>query len=56
MDKRLALIAVGGLAALLAGTAWMALRPSADCPGGSVAGAAIGGPFTLISETGETVT
>ena len=58
MDKRLALIAVGGLAVMMAGTAWMALRPGAGgpCPGGSVAGAAIGGPFTLVSETGETVT
>jgi protein SCO1 len=35
----------------------MAFRPGqTECPGGSVAGSAIGGPFELVSETGETVT
>lgn len=46
----------------VAGGAWFVLRTSgtdyAQCRGSVVAGgeAAIGGPFTLVSETGETVT
>jgi protein SCO1/2 len=58
MDRKIAIRAAAALAALLGATAWMALAPgrAADCPGGSVAGAAIGGPFELVSETGETVT
>lgn len=58
MDKRLALVAAGALAALLTGTAWMAFRPgvAGPCPGSGIAGAAIGGPFTLVDETGATVT
>lgn len=48
-----ALVAVGGT------YAWTALRPAgplADCFTGQVAGGDIGGPFELVSETGETVT
>lgn len=58
MDRKLAMIAAAGLVLLLAGTAWMAFRPGAGgpCPGSSVAGSAIGGPFTLIDETGQEVT
>lgn len=58
MDRKLVFAAAGALAVLLGGTAWFALRPGPEnsCSGESVAGAAIGGPFTLVSETGETVT
>lgn len=52
-----ALIAAAGLGA----TAWLALAPGGDafaeCGGGvQTGGATIGGPFTLISETGAPVT
>ena len=44
------------IAALIAGPlAWSALRGSPNC-GTSIEGADIAGPFTLVSETGETVT
>ena len=45
------------IVALVAGPlVWTALRPAAECGGAAVAGADIGGPFELVSETGETVT
>jgi len=50
--------AVAAAVLVLAGAAYWVYRPAAstDCPGGSVAGAAIGGPFTLVDTTGATVT
>ena len=48
--------AVAALIAILGGVwAWTALAPRPDCGGGAVAGD-IGGPFTLVSDQGETVT
>ena len=45
------------IVALIAGPiAYGALRGAPDCGGAAVAGADIGGPFELVSETGETVT
>jgi len=43
------------LALALAAAAFLALRP-APSPQGNLAGSSIGGPFTLIDETGRTVT
>ena len=44
-------------AAGLGGFAWQASQPAVEpCGSTAVAGGAIGGPFELISETGETVT
>ncbi len=60
--SRTPLFIIAGLAAALTagGAAWWLNRPAADrfaqCSTSSVAGAYIGGPFTLVSETGETVT
>ncbi|MEI4263126.1 SCO family protein [Roseovarius sp. D0-M9] len=60
--SRTPLFIVAGLAAALiaGGAAWWLNRPAADrfaqCSTSSVAGGSIGGPFTLVSETGETVT
>lgn len=62
MIRPAALLAAGVAALLLAGTAlWTWLAPGgedfASCTGGTVTGEAqIGGPFTLVSETGEEVT
>ena len=61
MSKTPVLITVGLLAAVAAGgSAWWLTRPAdarfAECSTSSVAGATIGGPFTLASETGATVT
>ena len=61
MSKTSLLVAVGLLAAVAAGgSAWWLNRPAdarfAKCSTSSVAGASIGGPFTLVSETGATVT
>lgn len=48
--------AVVAIGALIGGPlAWSALRGTGDC-GASVAGADIGGPFTLVDGTGATVT
>ncbi|WP_026198605.1 SCO family protein [Wenxinia marina] len=62
MDRRFALAAVLVAVVGLGGT-WLAIRltqPGGDgfaqCRGGAVAGGSLGGPFTLVSETGETVT
>ncbi|MEM9708379.1 MAG: SCO family protein [Pseudomonadota bacterium] len=60
MEQRLVLIAAGAaLLALVGGTyAYTQFQPQsalAACRGGTVAGD-IGGPFTLVSETGATVT
>ena len=62
MTRLYAGLAAVAVLALLGGS-WIAVRqggddPFAPCRGGAIAGgsAAIGGPFTLISETGETVT
>ena len=46
------LAAAAGLGVYL----WQATQAPEPCGDTSVAGAAIGGPFTLVSETGETVT
>lgn len=62
MDRRIALGAV--LVAVLGlGGTWLAVRllegrdaRFADCRGGVVAGGSIGGPFTLVDETGREVT
>ncbi|AJE44904.1 SCO family protein [Celeribacter indicus] len=62
--KTLALAAGVAVAALLAATAWYALRPGqeedrfAQCRGSAVSGGAgaIGGPFELVNEDGQTVT
>jgi protein SCO1/2 len=61
MAKIYAGIAVAAMAALLGGSAyWVYSNQSNDkfaqCRGGQVAGGAIGGPFTLINQNGETVT
>ncbi|MFQ6550161.1 SCO family protein [Aestuariibius sp. 2305UL40-4] len=59
--KSLLLVAVGvGTLAAITGAAWL-MRPTVDeqfaqCTGSAVAGGDIGGPFELVSETGETVT
>ena len=59
--KPLIIASLGG-AALLGGiAAWTFLSQNtetafAQCSASSVAGGAIGGPFTLVSETGESVT
>lgn len=63
MDRTLALTAAAVVVAGL-GATWIAatlLAPTVDerfaqCTAGSVAGGNIGGPFTLVSETGATVT
>ncbi|MFN0114753.1 MAG: SCO family protein [Paracoccaceae bacterium] len=57
---RMAVIAAAAVAAMgvAAIALWPLLAPRdrfADCPGVAI-GASIGGPFTLVSETGETVT
>jgi protein SCO1/2 len=54
-------VAVAVMAALLGGSAyWVYSNQTgdafADCRGGQVAGGAIGGPFTLVNQKGETVT
>ena len=62
MTKTYAILAVVGIAALLGGTAgyiWFAEQGQnkyAQCTSGQVAGGAIGGPFTLVDQTGTTVT
>jgi protein SCO1/2 len=60
MSQRIAILAFAAVAAGLAGTwaaVWMrADDPFAPCRGGQVAGGSIGGPFTLVDETGATVT
>jgi protein SCO1 len=62
MTRIYAIAAAAGIAALLGGTAgyvWLAQSsndPLAKCRGGQIAGGAIGGPFTLVDETGATVT
>ena len=61
MVKGLAGLAAAVLAGLLGGTAYMiwsarAADPYADCRGGAVGGGDIGGAFTLVDETGNTVT
>jgi protein SCO1/2 len=54
------MVASAGVAALAGAAAWKFLQPSTDrftaCSTSSVAGATIGGPFTLVDETGATVT
>jgi protein SCO1/2 len=53
-------VASAGVAALAGAAAWNFLQPGTDrfaaCSTSSVAGATIGGPFTLVDETGVTVT
>ena len=62
MTKAYAVAAIVGVAGLLGGTAgyvWYAGQSDdiyAQCTGGQVAGGAIGGPFTLVDQTGGTVT
>ena len=61
MAKIYAGIAVAAVAALLGGTGYYIYSkqnsdPFAQCRGGQVAGGAIGGPFTLVNQNGETVT
>ena len=49
--------AVALLSAMVAGTyAYTQLRPTPGCSASTLSGAEIGGPFTLVSETGELVT
>ena len=62
MDRRIAIAAVVAVVLGLGGT-WLATRllqgqdeRFADCRGGVVAGGSIGGPFTLVDETGREVT
>jgi protein SCO1/2 len=52
-SSRLPLILLG--LALVAGVALFLLRP-APAPQGNLSGSAVGGPFTLVDETGRTVT
>lgn len=50
-------VAAVAVTALVAGTyLYSELRATDTCDAGTVAGADIGGPFTLVSEAGETVT
>lgn len=61
MTKLYAALAVTVVAGLLGGTAYSVWSsrsndPYADCRAGVVAGGDVGGPFTLIDETGATVT
>ncbi|MEL7461707.1 MAG: SCO family protein [Pseudomonadota bacterium] len=58
MSPKLALVAAGTvIIALLGGTYfWTQQRTLAACVGGGTVAGDIGGPFTLVSETGETVT
>ncbi|QCO55861.1 SCO family protein [Pseudorhodobacter turbinis] len=61
MLKIYAGVAVAAVSALLGGTAfWVYTNQSGDqfaeCRGGQVGGATIGGPFTLVDQTGKTVT
>ena len=57
MMRLYASAAVVSVAALVAGTyAYTQLRTTAACQAASRAGAEIGGSFTLVSETGQTVT
>ncbi|MEQ9260205.1 MAG: SCO family protein [Roseovarius sp.] len=59
MTRIIAIVAAVAIVALLGGLYWMSLSGGDDkfaqCRGGQVAGS-IGGPFELVSETGETVT
>jgi protein SCO1 len=61
MIRIYAMVAVAAVAAGLGWTGWQIYStrmndPYADCRGGQVAGGAIGGPFTLVDQTGATVT
>lgn len=61
MIKLYAGAAVAVVAALVGGTAYKVFSdrssdPFAQCRAGQVAGGAIGGPFTLVNQKGETVT
>ena len=63
MLKLYAGLAVAAVAALIGGTAWyvtarQSADPYADCRQSAIAGGpgAIGGPFTLVDQTGRTVT
>ena len=57
MQKTAAILAVAALGTLVGGSilAMTVFRPQADCVTGTVGGD-IGGPFTLVDETGATVT
>ena len=59
--QKLVIAGLGGVALLGGFAAWMLTSQNTDaafaqCSASTVAGGAIGGPFTLVSETGETVT
>jgi len=61
MSRTSLFIAAAAVAlALIAGGAWWLMHPAhdrfADCGGTAIAGSSIGGPFTLVDETGRTVT
>ncbi|SHH16074.1 protein SCO1/2 [Cognatiyoonia sediminum] len=59
MDKKIAIISATALGALLLGSVAFILRGSAyasACSASVVAGGAIGGPFTLVDESGVEVT
>lgn len=61
LTKTTAILAVAVAAAGLGWTGWQvwsarSADPFAQCRGGQVAGGSIGGPFTLVDETGATVT
>ena len=62
MTKTFAIAAAAGIAALLGGAAGYVLfaKPTsekyAQCDTGQAIGASIGGPFTLVDQTGATVT
>lgn len=62
MTRLYATVAAAALAAILGGTAgyiWLGASnddPMAKCRNGQIAGGSIGGPFTLVNQTGKTVT
>lgn len=62
MTRLYATVAAAALAAILGGTAgyiWFGTSsddPLANCRNGQIAGGSIGGPFTLVNQTGATVT
>ncbi|MFQ6553756.1 SCO family protein [Aestuariibius insulae] len=55
--KTFAILAAGVATTFVAGTVVFSLTRAPDgCSGGQIAGGDIGGPFTLVDETGQTVT
>ena len=56
MNRRLPIVAIALVAIILAAIAGMWLLKPQQVPQGNLSGAQMGGPFTLVDETGKTVT